>query len=129
MYDLLKRSSSTKTLEWSEGEVQAFLSMKQLVRECPTLNFIRVSDHPQSNPYPIFLHTDASDYGIGAYLFQLIDGKEKPIAFLSKSLSDVEQRWSTFEKEGYAIYYSFVKFEHLIRDSFFTLRTDHRNLT
>jgi len=33
------------------------------------------------------------------------------------------------EKEGYAIFYSLMKLEHLIRDIHFTLRTDHKNLT
>ena len=44
---------------------------------------------------PIYLDTDASDYGIGAYLFQLVDGKEKPVAFMSRALSGRENRWST----------------------------------
>ena len=79
---------------------------------------------------PIFLHTDASDYGKGGYLFQLDkDGKEKPIAFMSKSLTRERLRWSVPEKEAYAIYYSFKKFEYLIRDVYFVLRTDHKNLT
>ena len=77
---------------------------------------------------PIYLHADASDYGIGAYLFQIVDGKDQPIAFMSKSLSGAELRWSTIEKECYAIVYALKKFEYLIRDTHFTLRTDHRNL-
>ena len=64
----------------------------------------------------VFLHTDASDYGIGAYLFQIIDGLEQPIAFMSKTLSAEEIKWSTIEKECYAIVYSLRKFEYLLRD-------------
>ena len=41
---------------------------------------------------PISLQTDASDYGVGGYLFQVIDGKEIPIAFISKSLSKIQLR-------------------------------------
>ena len=52
---------------------------------------------------PIFLHTDASEYGIGGYLFQLIDGKEVPIAFVSKSLSVPQLRWAIIQKEAYAL--------------------------
>ena len=33
---------------------------------------------------PVILLTDASDYGIGGYLYQLVDGKEQPVAFVSK---------------------------------------------
>jgi hypothetical protein len=47
---------------------------------------------------------------------------------MSKSLSGAELRWSTIEKECYAIVYALKKFEHLIRDTHFTLRTDHKNL-
>jgi hypothetical protein len=34
----------------------------------------------------VFVHTDALDYAIGAYLFQVKGGKETPIRFLSKTL-------------------------------------------
>ena len=54
----------------------------------------------------IYLLVDASDYGIGGYLYQLVDGKELPIAFVSKSLTDAQLRWSTIQNEAYAFYYS-----------------------
>jgi hypothetical protein len=47
---------------------------------------------------------------------------------MSKSLSGAELRWSTIEKECYAIVYALKKFEYLLRDCHFTLRTDHKNL-
>ena len=77
---------------------------------------------------PVFLQTDASDYGIGAYLFQVVDGQQRPVAFLSKTLDRTQLRWSTPEKEGYAIYHALKKLEYLIRDFRFTLQTDHKNL-
>ena len=36
---------------------------------------------------PIRLYTDASDYGIGGVLFEVVNDELKPIAFISKSLS------------------------------------------
>ena len=82
---------------------------------------------------PVFVQTDASDYGIGAYLFQRwSDGNgttvEQPIGFISKSLDKVQVRWATVEKEAYAIYYALQKWDHHLRDIHFTLQTDHRNL-
>jgi hypothetical protein len=71
-----KRDSAQK-LQWDEATNFAFLSIQEAISELPTLHFI----DPNA---PIFLHTDASDYGIGAYLFQLKDGKEFPVAFFSK---------------------------------------------
>ena len=43
---------------------------------------------------PISLQTDASDYGVCGYLFQIVYGKEIPVAFISKSLSKTQLRWS-----------------------------------
>jgi transposase InsO family protein len=82
---------------------------------------------------PIHLATDASDYGIGAYLYQTKlndDGttEEIPVAFLSQALTKVQRRWSTIEKECYAIWYALRKWEHLLRDVHFSIHTDHRNL-
>ena len=53
----------------------------------------------------IFLLTDASDYDIGGYLYQLIDGKEQPVAFVSKSRSGPQLRWPNIQKEAYAVFY------------------------
>jgi hypothetical protein len=78
---------------------------------------------------PIYLRTDASDYGIGAYLYQIKDNKEYPIGFVSKSIASSHQSWDTPMKEGYAIFYSLRKWEYLLRDRQFTILTDHKNLT
>ena len=81
-----------------------------------------------SDTAPITLHTDASDYGVGGYLFQTVDGVNQPIAFVSKSLTSAQLRWSVIQKEAYGIYYSCMYLESLLRDRPFTIRTDHRNL-
>jgi hypothetical protein len=83
--------------------------------------------HFLSDTDPIFLHTDASDYGVGAY-FQLVDEKEVPIAFVSKSLTKAQLRWAVIQKEAYAICYACTYLKTLLRDRTFTLRADHRNL-
>ena len=111
-----------RRLAWTPESEKSYNDIRTAIRQCPTLYF----PHPHA---PIFLHTDASDYGIGGYLYQKIDGEDKPIAFMSKTLSGAELGWSTIEKECYAIVYSLKKFEHLIRDVQFTIRTDHKNLT
>ena len=54
---------------------------------------------------------------------------ENPIGFISKSLDDVQRRWSTIEKEAYAIFFAIMKWEHHLRDIHFVLQTDHKNLT
>ena len=64
-------------------------------------------------------------------LFQIEnDGKtQRPIEFLSRSLTAVQRRWATADKEAYAIFYTFKRWEHHLRDREFILQTDHLNLT
>ena len=45
----------------------------------------RVLKHPQFDR-PFLIHTDACNHGIGATLIQIHDGKEHPIAFISRTL-------------------------------------------
>ena len=95
--------------------------MQRAISECQTLHFVQ-------NNETIFLQTDASDYGIGAYLFQLVDGIEKPVDFISKKLVKSQLAWTVPEKEAYAIYYAFRKLDYLIRDVRFVLQTGYKNL-
>jgi hypothetical protein len=120
---LIRNYKKYSVIHWSPQADDAFEQIKDRINNCPTLYFL-------DEQAPIFLHTDASDYGIGAYLFQQKENKDYPIAFMSKCLEDSQrENWSVYEKEAFAIFVALGKFEHLIRDTHFTLRTDHRNLT
>ena len=82
---------------------------------------------------PYVLYTNASDTCIGAVLTQKgEDGEgkeaEKPVYFLSHKLSDSQCRWSTIEKEAYAIHCSLLKLDHYLHGAKFTVRTDHKPL-
>ena len=77
----------------------------------------------------IKLYTDTSDYGIGSVLIQVVSNEWRPIAFISKSLSAKQLKWSTIENEAYDIYYSCQQLDSLIRDREFEIYTDHKNNT
>ena len=115
-----KKFRHTK-LRFTTEQETAFKTVQEEIAKCATLYFL----DPDA---PVFLQTDASDYGIGAYLFQQVDGQQRPVAFLSKTLDRTQLRWSTPEKEGFAIYFALKKLNHLLRDIHFTLQTDHKNL-
>ena len=108
-----------RRLVWTPEGRKAWDQVREDIRNVQTLYFI-------DPKLPVYLHTDASDYGIGAYLFQVIDGIEYPIMFMSKTLTEAESRWNTTEKECYAFVYAFKKFEHLIRDIPFILTKRNR---
>ena len=58
-----------------------------------------------SDTAPITLHADASDYGVDRYLFQTVDGKDHPVAFVSKSLNKSQLYWSVIQKEAYQVFF------------------------
>jgi RNase H-like domain found in reverse transcriptase len=92
LHMLLSNYSKTKKVTWTVEALHAFQQIKKEILKCTTIHFL-------DDNVPIFLHTDASDYGIGGYLFQLIDGKEVPIAFVSKSFTLVQLRGLSFKKK------------------------------
>ena len=95
--------------------------MKLAISKCTTIHFL-------SDTAPITLHTDASDYGVGGYLFQTVDGNDQPVAFVGKISCKSQLRWSVINEEAYGIFYYCTYLQSLLRDRLFSMRTDHRNL-
>lgn len=84
--------------------------------------------------YPDFtkefsLTTDASDYAIGAVLSQGPAGKDRPIAYASRTLNNTEENYSTTEKEFLAIVWAVKHFRPYLYGRKFKLFTDHQPLT
>jgi putative transposase len=123
--------TKNRVIPWTDELRDAFRALQQAIGVCPKLYFLQEEGE-------IFLDTDASDYGIGAYLYQQVQVddavtmqkklQDNPIAFMSQSLTPTQRRWPTIAKECYAIYQALRGWEYLIGGRFFTIRTDHRNL-
>ena len=71
---------------------------------------------------------DASDCGVGGYLYQEVDGKQQLVALVSKALSPTQLRWSVIQKEAYGIFYCCTQLDAMLRDRKFTIQTYHKNL-
>ena len=107
------KAAKNKVLDLNEEEIEAFVKLQKAIDECPLLYF----PDPQAE---VILETDASDYGVGAYLYQKdpAGGENRPIAFISKTLQGSQRNWSVPGKEAYAIFHALQKLEHLLRDAF-----------
>ena len=118
------RGHRNHKLTWSDELKIQFFALRDAVAQCPKLYFI-------NEIWKIGLETDASDYGIGGFLFQIdpSSGDKVPIQFVSKSLTGPQLRWSTPEKEMYALYFTVKKLEYILGDVQFTWYTDHKNNT
>jgi hypothetical protein len=110
------------SIDWTPRLKQCFRDVQESVGKCPKLFYVDMS-------LPIHVRTDAPDYGIAGYIFQLDQQKELPIRFISKALPKAQVNWSTFEKEAIAIFYTITKFDVLLRDIRFLVETDYKNLT
>ena len=74
------------------------------------------------------LITDASEYGIGGVLSQLINGEEKIVSCFSRTLSEVEKKLPQIQKKALAIVESVKKFHKFLFGHKFILVTDHQPL-
>lgn len=105
-----------------EEFLNCFKECKQLLVTDPVLKYPDFSRK-------FILETDASDFALGAVLSQKFeDGKEHPIAYASRTLSDTECRYSATEKELLAIIYATKHFRPYIYGTKFEIRTDHKPL-
>ena len=59
---------------------------------------------------------------------QLSDNKENPIYYLSHKLSRSQCKWSTVEKEAFAIHFSLQKLDYYLHNAEFVIKTDHKPL-
>ena len=121
LHNMLHDYDARKKLRWTVELEEIFYKVRDAVNNCSKIFFVDTG-------CPVYVATDASDYGVGAICYQIIKDKVVPINFMSKSLSAQECNWTTTEKECYAIVYALKKFEYLLRDIRFTLLTDHKNL-
>ena len=74
------------------------------------------------------LDTDDNQDGIGAVLFQSLEGQEQVIAYASRSLSKAERKYSVTRKELLAVVTFINHFRPYLLGRAFKLQTDHSSL-
>ena len=109
-------------LDHSKQFIETFEKCKNILTTSDVLQYPDFSK-------PFVLTTDASNYAIGAVLSQGPIGRDKPVAFASRTLSVSEENYSVIEKELLAIVWACKYFRPYIFGNKFTLYTDHQPLT
>lgn len=119
LYYLLKKNVNW---EWRESQNEAFLRSKDLLKSAKVLVHY-------SGDRDLILACDASQYGVGAVLSHKMDeGTEKPIGFVSRTLTPAERKYSHLDKEGLAVIFGIRRFHKYLYGRNFTIVTDHKPL-
>lgn len=107
---------------WGPDEQNAFDNIRTILTSAPVLRHYDPS-------LPTEIRTDASAFAIGAVLVQEEPpGTKRPVAYLSRKLSDCERNYSVSEREMLAIQYACVSWRHFLLGISFTFITDHAAL-
>ncbi|XP_057674326.1 uncharacterized protein K02A2.6-like [Corythoichthys intestinalis] len=107
---------------WAQEQQKAFDKSKDLLQSCEVLVHY-------DGGKPLVLACDASPYGVGAVLsHKMEDGSERPIGFVSRTLTPAEQNYSQLDKEGLGVIFGIKKFRKYLYGRHFTVITDHKPL-
>ncbi|KAJ0967944.1 hypothetical protein J5N97_024861 [Dioscorea zingiberensis] len=102
---------------WTASATKAFEDIKKRMTEAPILR------HPDLSK--VFeVACDASGIGIGGVLSQ----EGHPVAYFSEKLNDARQRYSTYEKEFYAVVQALKHWRFYLLPQEFVLYSDHQAL-
>ena len=113
-----------KTIEWTEECQIAFGQLKEKCTQTPILacaNYKKV----------FIVHTDASELGLGAVLYQTDDaGVRRVIAYASRTLSQSERKYPALKLEFLALKWAIPdQFHEYLYGGTFDIYTDNNPLT
>ena len=115
------RKGSQKPLTWSDQDIVSFEKLKLAMAE--SLELFQLEPDQ-----PFVMHTDASDWAVGAVLQQEREGRLVPVAFFSRKLAGSQRNWTPREKETYAVVVALRKWAGWIGFQPVVVKTDHRSL-
>jgi len=114
LYDLLRKDTP---YQWTIQRQKAFNDLKALLASSPVIK------HPsESDPFRLYL--DACLEGLGGALYQIQNGKEAAICFISRQLKESEKRYGATQLECLALVWALEKLHFYLDGAQFTIYTD-----
>ena len=110
--------------KWEKEQEKAFERLKTVFTTEPILAIPDIDREMR-------VEADASDYAMGGVLStKCEDGKQRPVAFISKSLNATEQNYKIHDKEMLAVIRCLEAWRHYLEGAKleFEIWTDHKNL-
>jgi hypothetical protein len=104
-------------IKWETVHQEAFDKIKQVIIDDVMLSF------PDFNK-PFEIHTDASDFQLGAVIMQ----ERKPVAFYSRKLNPAQQNYTTGKREMLSILETLRAYRNILLGHEIIIYTDHQNV-
>ena len=102
---------------WESEQQNAFEAIKQVITTLPVLAYFdKTKKHT--------IQCDASKKGLSAVLLQ----ESKPVMYVSRALTETEQRYSNIERELLAIVFALERLNHYTFGRTVTVQSDHQCL-
>ena len=107
---------------WGVPQEQAFFALKEALSSSEVLSLYDAESDTT-------VSADASSYGLGAVLRQKQpNGDIRPVAYISRALTETEQKYAQIEKEALAVTWAAERFQDYLLGKHFTFETDHKPL-
>ena len=111
-----------KKWDWIEKQEKVFKELKERFTKEPVLAALDLNKKMR-------IEVDALDYAMGRVLsMECEDRLWRPVAFLSKSLNEMERNYEIYDKEMLAIIRGLESWRHLLEEVQFEIWTDYKNL-
>lgn len=118
LYELIKKNVR---FHWTKECQRVFERSKELLIDNRVL-------HLYDPKLPIVVVCDSSSVGVGAVLCHSVDGLEKPVFYVSSTLSNAEKNYPNLHREALAIVFALSKFAKYIYGKKITVVTDNKPL-
>lgn len=119
---ITRHNSKSFAVKLDDEAKKSFELLKQILTSNDVLAFPDFEKH-------FILTTDASDKALGAVLSQKFEDGERPITFISRTLSKTEENYATNEKEMLAVVWALGSLRNFIYGTKVKIYTDHQPLT
>ena len=107
---------------WGPDQEAAFSRLKTALLKAPVV-------HQPDMDKAFHVSTDASQHGVGAVLYQVVNGEKKYVLFTLKALKKGQRNYSATKRELLAIVYTLKRWEPFLAGTKFSVETDHKALS
>jgi len=120
---LTQLTHKNKRWHWDREQEDAFHALKKSLSRTAHLRIL-------NSTCKKILKTDASDFAVGACLYQIKDGQQRPIAYQSRKLSGLKERYEVHDKELLVIVKALQDWRPYLAgtEKPIQIYTDHKNL-